>query len=140
VKHQFCVKQESGQHCSDANAIPVELDEEDWKGASPVQIAALKLLIEANRVMPISGVGEVRTSKATGDGIVTSHITPDQWVKEVEGLDSFVWASLQALVTDYAIGPGVRNAELAEFVLKPENLGDKQLCETQKMRKAGGFV
>jgi hypothetical protein len=116
------------------------LDEEDWKGASPVQIAALKLLIEANRVMPISGVNEVRTSKATGDGIVTSQITPDQWVKEVEGLDSFVWASLQALIADYAIGPGVRTAELAEYVLEPKSPGDKQLCGMQKMRKAGGFV
>jgi hypothetical protein len=91
--------------------------------------------------MPIGGVNEVRASKAMhADGVVTSQLNPDQWVKEVESMDSFVWAALQSLVADYAIGPSVRTAEMADYVLAPESPGDKQLCRMQRMRKAGGFV
>jgi hypothetical protein len=55
-------------------------------------------------------------------------------------MESFVWASTQALVKDYAIGPGLRTPDVSDWVIKPTGDGDKQLCRSQKMRKAGGFV
>lgn len=112
-----------------------------WKGASPVQVAALQLMIEANRVTFIGQASDLRASRLMlRDGVVTSQVPSDQWINEVEGLDSVIWASLQTLVADYAIGPGVRTAELEEYVVKPTSPGDKQLCGAQKMRKPGGFV
>jgi hypothetical protein len=55
-------------------------------------------------------------------------------------MESFVWASTQVLMSDYAIGPGLRSPDVSDYVIPPSDSGDKQLCKSQKMRKAGGFV
>jgi hypothetical protein len=114
---------------------------EDWEGASPVQIAALQLMINAHHIVMMHQANYVRASKfMLEDGNIASQIPSTQWIKEVEGFDSFMWASLQTLVADYAIGPSVRTAELQEYIIKPKTLGEKYLCGAQKMRKPGGFV
>lgn len=74
------------------------------------------------------------------DGVVAGQVPRDQWTIEAEGMESFVWTALQIAVADYAIGPSLRSPDIADNVTVPTTSGDKQLCGTQKMRKAGGFV
>ena len=64
----------------------------------------------------------------------------DQWVTEIVQWEQFVWAALQISVADYAIGPAVRTADAASYLIMPETEGDMMLCASQKMRKMGGFV
>jgi hypothetical protein len=73
-------------------------------------------------------------------GLIAMQIRADQWIAEARAMEAFVWASSQVYVTDYAIGPGVRSPELVDYVVQPTTPGDRQLCGSQKMRKAAGFV
>jgi hypothetical protein len=73
-------------------------------------------------------------------GIVSAQIPPDQWIIEARGAESFAWAAMQVSIGDYAIGPGVRHRDLLNATQKPETSGDQSLCNSVKMRKAGGFV
>jgi hypothetical protein len=43
-------------------------------------------------------------------------------------------------MADYSIGPALRVADAARYVIKPETEGEKAICGVQKMRKMGGFV
>jgi hypothetical protein len=43
-------------------------------------------------------------------------------------------------VSDYAIGIAARDAAAASFVRNDTDAGEKQLCQSQRMRMAGGFV
>lgn len=74
------------------------------------------------------------------DGYVAGQIPSDQWMVEAKGMESFVWTALQIAVADYAIGPSLRSPDIADNVTVPTTPGEKQLCGTQRMRKAGGFV
>jgi hypothetical protein len=74
------------------------------------------------------------------DGIVRAQIPPDQWISEVQRWEAIVWASSQVTISDYVIGPNLRDPGIAEYVISPETSGDQELCGSFKMRKAGGFV
>jgi hypothetical protein len=101
----------------------------------------MQLLVESSQMSNLVNVNEVKVGEEVQpDGVITTKIPPDQWITEVEGMESFVWASLQVSIADYAIGVSVRSPDLAEYVVKPTSVGDKELCASQKMRKAGGFV
>jgi hypothetical protein len=64
----------------------------------------------------------------------------DHWVAEITYWEQVVWASLQAMVTDYAMDYGVQEPGIAEAVWKNLTFGEKQLCSAQRMVKPGGFV
>jgi hypothetical protein len=72
--------------------------------------------------------------------IVRGPIPSDQWITEVQRWEAFVWASSQVAIADYAIGPSIRDPGVVNNVIRPETTGDKELCGSMKMRKAGGFV
>lgn len=73
-------------------------------------------------------------------GFVSARIPSDQWIIEARAAESLVWASMQVMIADYAIGPGVRHPALVNATQTPETTGDKALCNSIKVRKAGGFV
>ncbi|KAF2826710.1 hypothetical protein CC86DRAFT_349711 [Ophiobolus disseminans] len=141
IQHQFCIKTASGDQCSKLDSMPGEITSKDLNQASLVQLAALQLILEVTATTELSEVNEVRAAKSVQrDRLVPVQIPPDQWITEVKAMESYMWAKLQITMADYAIGPSVRNPDLDEYVLKPSTPADKQLCGTQKMRKAGGFV
>jgi hypothetical protein len=73
-------------------------------------------------------------------GSITDGLPDDQWIKEVVGWESQVWAGLQILIPDYAIGAKARDP-LADFYVKyPETDAEKALCGMQRLPKASGFV
>jgi hypothetical protein len=141
IKHQLCIKTAHGDECSKLDSLPVNVTLKDWPRASPVQLSALQLVVEANQNIGLTHTNTVRLAeKVRSDGVVVSQVPPDQWISEVQGMESFVWASTQVLMSDYAIGPGLRTPDVSDYVIPPAESGDKQLCKSQKMRKAGGFV
>lgn len=73
-------------------------------------------------------------------GFVSLEIPPDQWIIEAQAMESVVWASMQIMIADHAIGPGVRIPALINATETPGTDGDKALCNSIKVRKAGGFV
>lgn len=73
------------------------------------------------------------------DGEVIS-LPNDQWQREVVRWEAIAWAGLQALLTDFAIGPKHRDPNADSYVKQASTPGEKQLCQSQKMQKSGGFV
>jgi hypothetical protein len=140
IKHQFCVKNASGDHCSRLDSLPTRLNTTEWHGASPVQLSALKLLIDANEIGLTDHKDPVFKDFLDSAGLISIQVPSDQWIVEARTMESFVWASMQVVIGDYAIGPSARNSALANATVKPETNGDKILCGSMKMRKAGGFV
>jgi hypothetical protein len=141
TKHQFCINTGSGQDCSKPDSLPSSVTAKSWPRASPVQLSAIRLLVEANYGIGLAQNTEVLASKAVqAGGLIAIQVPEDQWIAEARAMESFVWASSQVYVSDYAIGPGVRSPELTDYVTQPVTSGDKQLCGSQKMRKAAGFV
>jgi len=64
----------------------------------------------------------------------------DQWIQEVTGWESFVWAALQLNILEHAIGPAVREPSVVALMKNQTSTGEKQLCNVQKVRVSGGFM
>jgi hypothetical protein len=121
--------------------MPLNINSEDWKEASPLQLSALQLTSLVIQYIHFAAVDSVKVNGfATEDSIVGAQIPPDQWVHEIKRMEAIVWASSQVSVADFAVGPSVRNPAIAEYVIGPTSEGDKELCQLLKVRKAGGFV
>jgi hypothetical protein len=112
----------------------------EWQGATPVQLSALELLIYANNIGLKDHLEPVMRDFLGPNGFLTVQVPSNQWIIEARAMESFVWASMQVVIADYAIGISARNPDLASATIKPETDGDKMLCGSMKMRKAGGFV
>ncbi|KAF2470133.1 uncharacterized protein BDR25DRAFT_370147 [Lindgomyces ingoldianus] len=112
-----------------------------YPGASPIQLAALRLLVSTNLVYGIfAGLDSgLKSSALSADGFVVS-LPDDQWINEVISLEQYVWGSLQTVISGYAVGPQVRDESAEEFVRKNMTNGERGLCGLQRMRKSGGFV
>lgn len=138
---QYCIKTPSGNQCSDLNSRPLNITSKDFPTATPLQLSVLQLLVESSKAMGFSRTSEVLAAKQVqSDGSISVQLPPDQWITEAKWMESFVWASLQITLSDFAVGPSVRDPDVVKYVIKPTSTGDKQLCGMQKMRKAGGFV
>jgi hypothetical protein len=106
--------------------------------ATPVQEAALALLIAAGLVGGAFTNPGFITKQYSLDDIVIHSLPDDQWIRELQYWESAYWATQQIVVTDHAIGPIMR-APRAERVVEAPSGADIQLCSMQKMRKQGGF-
>jgi hypothetical protein len=94
-----------------------------------------------NRLSSFSSSGTVQAQTAVDRyRVVRTQVPSDQWITEVQRWEAFVWASSQVAITDYAIDPSIRDPGVEGYVVGPETIGDKELCGSMKMRKAGGFV
>jgi hypothetical protein len=122
-------------------ALPGKVVPSDYPGASDVQLAAIQLLITSTLMFDVSDAvqnGVKASDLAGGTGNVPS-LPDDQWIQEVIGWNSFVWAALQTAVSDFAIGPAVREPS-AQAYIGNLTAGEKELCKAQRMMKSGGFA
>ncbi|CBY01681.1 hypothetical protein LEMA_P004680.1 [Plenodomus lingam JN3] len=123
------------------DALPISRKLPEWEEASLLQQSVLDLLTRTSAATDMHDVTQLRASqKIRYGGNMFVDVPSDQWVDEVEGMESYVWAASQVSVADYAIGHGIRNPDMAEWVVAPTTPGDKKLCGCLKMRKQGGFV
>lgn len=109
--------------------------------ASPLQMAILQHVITSSFLFDLSNSDSALASALvrTG-GLIREGVPDDQWINEVEGWESQVWAGLQILIPDYAIGAKARDPQADYYVIYPNSTAEKALCGMQKMPKAGGFV
>lgn len=88
--------------------------------------------------------GAINTGMRAADLLDSSgiiHYLPDdQWVQETIGWESHVWAGLQYGVADHAIGTTARGVGKASLQSNATDIGERQLCASQRMRMAGGFA
>jgi hypothetical protein len=70
----------------------------------------------------------------------SSGLPSDQWVKEIIGWESRVWASYQTLIAAAVIGPSVFDQYAHEYIESADNEGDREMCQSLKMRKSGSFA
>lgn len=73
------------------------------------------------------------------NGLVTE-LPDDQWVKEVVNWENYAWAGFQIMLSDAAIGPILRTQLADSYTDAPATAADSTLCQSMKMRKAGGFA
>jgi hypothetical protein len=113
-----------------------------YPGASDIQLAAIELLITSSMLFDISDAGQdllLAKDLAGGTGYIPS-LPEDQWVQEVTRWESFVWAALQTAISDYAVGPSVREPSTRAYMRNATTNGEKELCQAMRARKPGGFV
>jgi len=109
--------------------------------ASQTQLAALNLLTTLAGLNDISNTGTlkyVQAEIAVMDNI-GGELPSDQWIKEIVFAESFAYAGLQHMVSEYAVGAKSRDPR-ADYVVPPTTAGEKALCRAMKMRKPGGFA
>ncbi|KAF2120277.1 hypothetical protein BDV96DRAFT_642118 [Lophiotrema nucula] len=147
-QYQSCFSRHaSAQYCTDLSGLPtLEMTEDlHLRGASEVQVAGLQLLTRISILYDITaGLSnadglEVDTKVFDTVGSIAS-LPDDQWVREIVRLEGLIWAALQTLTSDYAIGVGVQTPAVKDFLRKNLIDGEKQLCGVQRMRKAGAIV
>jgi hypothetical protein len=106
AQYQFCIAQPSKPFCTNLSSLPSDVTPRIFPGASNIQIAALQLLRNSSVTMDISNANvqllSVNKLVNARDSIVSLPI--DHWVKELQNLEKFVFASLQIAITDYALG------------------------------------
>ena len=73
-------------------------------------------------------------------GGLSAGIPEDQWIQEIVGFESNLWAVTQLIFADYSIGIGSRVPEAGRIQQKSSTSGDKQLCQAIRMKSPGGFV
>lgn len=124
--------------------IPSEVSQAIFPEASEVQQTVLKLIIISNYLF-----GTRLNEK--NEALLAESILPkspdvyrvlkdDQWVDELVWAESKVWAALQVSITDYAIGPTLRDTAVdRNNFTAPVTDGEKQLCGMQKMKHSGNL-
>jgi hypothetical protein len=84
------------------------------------------------------------TKNILAESYLTGRSSPglpdDHWIKEVVAWESRVWASHQALISAAIIGPSVFDDFAYEYTEPVVDEGDRQLCQSLKMRKSGAFA
>jgi hypothetical protein len=107
-----------------------------------MQLRLLQLLRSTSRLAPIEDGARMKNILAQSFlAASTSPGLPDnQWVKEVIAWESHVWASYQALISAAVIGPAVFDEFADEYTEPVIEEGDRELCQSFKMRKSGAFA
>jgi hypothetical protein len=129
-------------YCTDLSGITINASAADYPNASAVQLATMRLL-QVSAIM-MNTPGAINTGIKASDlldssGIIHS-LPDDQWIQELIGWESHVWAGLQHSVADHAIGTTARGGGAASLQSNETDIGEQQLCGSQRMRMAGGFA
>lgn len=82
----------------------------------------------------------MRASKLIGTGGYIDSLPDDQWIEEVVGWESFVWAAMQIYIADYFTGPKARDPHMSSYIRPASDEGERKLCSMMKMRRSGGFA
>ncbi|KAF2823685.1 hypothetical protein CC86DRAFT_468717 [Ophiobolus disseminans] len=143
TQYRFCVSQ-AGQEdfCTPLAGSPLDSFTKDFPHLRPVQRRLLQLLRSITRLAKVSDSAEAKSILAQRSvrGRSSPGLPDDQWIKEVTGWESRVWASYQALLAIAVVGPSVFDEYADEYTEPVVDEGDKQLCQSLKMRKSGGFA
>ncbi|KAF1974543.1 hypothetical protein BU23DRAFT_636137 [Bimuria novae-zelandiae CBS 107.79] len=144
IQHQYCYPRPGKEdYCtplgpSAAPDTPTTI----YPDASPIQASILQLLQSLTRVSDMNRsphLGNLRASKT----VMVGHspgLPADQWIREVTAWEAFVWTGFQTLLSVSVIGPKVFDDAGDAYIDEPTSVGDKQLCASLRMRKAGGFA
>jgi hypothetical protein len=114
----------------------------DFPPLKPVQRSILQLL------RSISRLASIEDGAQSGNILAKTHLFEststglpnDQWKKEVVAWEARVWANYQALISAAITGPSIFDPYAAEYTEPVNNEGDRQLCQSLKMRKSGSFA
>jgi hypothetical protein len=117
------------------------VSENDYQGATELQLAALELLITTGFLFDNSGLLKyLNVAEEFGNDQSVTRLPNDKWVQEIYFWEQYVWAQIQIALADYAIGPAARSPEIGAAVKNGTTSGERQLCGVQKMRSPGNFV
>jgi len=97
-------------------------------------------LINANDMLALTVGKGLRIDSQVMEGKIDSDIPDTQWITEIVNWEYTAWSALQIKISDYAIGPRMRTFQEELNITEPTTKGDIQLCNSQRMRKNGGFV
>ncbi|KAF2682061.1 hypothetical protein K458DRAFT_342341, partial [Lentithecium fluviatile CBS 122367] len=121
------------------NALPAKPTRENFPQASSVQLAALQLVVTSESMFDQSSPKSFDADDGNWYGDIAS-LPDNQWEKEVTRWEAIAWSGLHHMIADYAIGPKHRDPNADSYVVPPTTPGQKQLCQSQRMQKNGGFV
>ncbi|KAH7087776.1 hypothetical protein FB567DRAFT_353579 [Paraphoma chrysanthemicola] len=142
-QYRYCVPRAGKpDFCTSAGGSPLESFTEDFPALNPVQVRLLQLLRSIARLVKIKEGAEFKNvlaqSKVTGR--TSPGLPDDQWIRELVAWEARVWASYQTLIATAVIGPSVFDEFANEYTEPVVEEGDRQLCQSLKMRKSGGFA
>lgn len=145
-KYQFCHAYANGaeESCSKLEGLPnwtKDFSADSYPNASSLQIAIMQDIGHAllNTDIQVASWNLKASGLQENFGIITE-LPDDQWIKEVVGWESTLWASLQVELAEYTIGRAYRNPGVAAFVKTNLTSGEQAFCGKQKMGNPGGFV
>ncbi|KAF1846848.1 uncharacterized protein K460DRAFT_132067 [Cucurbitaria berberidis CBS 394.84] len=146
LQYQFCHAQANGapDFCSNLTGLPNWVEDfslEQYPNASNIQRAILQDLGHAmlNTDIQIASY-DLKARKLIENAGFINSLPDDQWVREVVGWESTLWASLQIEMAEYAIGRAVRVPGAAALMKTDLTDGEQALCGKQRMKNPGGFV
>ena len=86
-------------------------------------------------------------SQSVGEFFTLSHpfsiisgIHKDQWIIEANGWESYAYAGVQAMLADTIMGMKTYYSDAELYTYSPTTPGEKQLCQSLRMRKSGNFA
>ncbi|KAF2024892.1 hypothetical protein EK21DRAFT_20904, partial [Setomelanomma holmii] len=128
--------------CTEQVSSPLDRFTADFPRLKPVQLRLLQLL---RSIIRLAGIQQgARYKKILAQSKVTGATSPglpdDQWIKEVTAWEARVWASYQTLLSIAVVGPLIFDEFASEYTEPVVDDGDRQLCQSLKMRKSGGFA
>ncbi|KAL5374349.1 hypothetical protein DPSP01_012021 [Paraphaeosphaeria sporulosa] len=145
VQHQFCAsKSSSDKSCTSLGALPADDSSlaAQFSDLTGLQQSLMKLLWAAsflNDVTNGASSDELLAYGLTMNGLVTE-LPDNQWAKEVVNWENYAWAGFQIMMSDAAIGPITRTELADSYTNAPATAADSALCQSMRMRKAGGFA
>lgn len=143
IQYQFCIARRAKYElCTALDRLPSNISKEIWPDASDIQLVILQLMRDASLEMHVS-TGAMYDYTQAGEQLQTGplpYVPNDQWKTEVIGWEALAWAGIQVRLSDYALGPQVRDPNNDIFTEWPVTPAEKHMCGSMKMRKAGGFV
>ncbi|KAF1947008.1 hypothetical protein EJ02DRAFT_449990 [Clathrospora elynae] len=142
-QYQFCIPQNGKEDfCTELSGSPLEDYTADFPQLRPLQLRLLQLLRSITRFLHIQD-GAAKGNILAEDSrtrFLSQGLPDDQWIKEVVAWESLVWAGYQAVISAAVIGPKVFDKFADEYTEPMTDEGDRELCQSLKMRKSGGFA
>ncbi|KAF2829434.1 hypothetical protein CC86DRAFT_454045 [Ophiobolus disseminans] len=140
VQYQACVNRPGqADSCTPLGPLSSNAWQEDFPEASSTQKLLLQLIGHASWGMDFGNLGTLNAASTLNRGI-RQGLPDDQWKIEAREQESRVWAVLQILLADYAIGAQVTEPNAHGYVNPLSTAAEKGLCHAMRMKKSGGFA
>jgi hypothetical protein len=126
------------------NEVPDSDSPTSFPDPDKVQDLILRKLIDASLQYGISSAVNlnIETLQITGGTLKGFYVNPgkDSWIEEAQEWEKQVWAALQVLISDVAIGVIDRPVFIGDNKYRAIPDEVKTLCGAQKMRISGNVV